>query len=973
VASDVMLEPRLPIRVKGKAEPQPVAAVQAPRARKVFRLEEPRHALPMVGRDAERSRIAEIQSLALAGRGQVVGVLGAAGIGKSRLLADAIRLAHQRGLTGYGAACLATGQNSPYLAWAPIWQAFFHVDPDAPISLQARALAQALEDLVPDHQEALPLLGPLLRLALPENSFTRALPPNMRRAALHSLLRDCLATAARAAHQTGGGLLLVLEDLHWIDSASLDLLHDLARAIGDLPILIMLSYRPPDDPPPQLLRIESLPHTARIALESLSLADAEQLIETKLAQLFPSGDDGLAPAGLAAQITDLAQGSPFYIEELLNYLRDRAIDPRTARLDQIELPDSLHRLVLSRLGQLSARQQALLKSASIIGRRFPLDWLRGAFGALHPAETLSADLAALARADLVTIDTPEPELAYVFKHVVTQEVVYTSMSAATRAMLHEQLADYLEHLSGSAPERPLDLLAYHYERGADPLKRRHYLRRAGEAAAARFANEAAADYFTRALNMTPPEEHAERFELLLARERTHHLMGRRADQASDLSALEDQANLLDDDARRALVAERRAHHALLIQDLPAAEPALHAAVRLGLETNATDVAVRAYAWWTWQLWLQGDYSAARRRAAAGLDLAARAGDVAGEALVLTYLALVDERQGRYAEAHAAFARTLQIAQALDNRAGEADALGHLARLISTHHMQPIAWEYARMALDIYRVIGHRRGEVIALEQLALAALRRGALAAALDAALEGLVLARQAGDREIEGQLQHLLGEVAHRAGQHGQAQTAYEQALATAQALAERWAECSRQISLAALRHHQGDQAGALALARAGLATAQAQEVSPEQAAALTVAGHALAAQGRWAEATAAYRETLDLRLRMEQPQYVAEARASLARVALASGDLRAASGYIQSVLPDLALGEVDCADEPLLVYLTCYEVLSAAGDPRVREVLADARSLLQRLSANMPNDEARRSFLAQPISRRIAEALER
>src|SRR5262249_9395319 len=148
---------------------------------------------------------------------------------------------------------------------------------------------------------------------------------------------------------------------------------------------------------------------------------------------------------------------------------------------------------------------------------FRFAWLHGAYPVLGQPERLKADLAELARLDITPLDTPEPELAYLFKHIVTQEVAYASLTEEARSALHEQLAAYLEQLAGDEPDRYVDLLAYHYERSDNLPKKRHYLRRAGEAAAARYANAAAIDYLSRALELTPEIDTAERYALLGAR------------------------------------------------------------------------------------------------------------------------------------------------------------------------------------------------------------------------------------------------------------------------------------------------------------------------------------------------------------------------------------------------------------------------------------------------------------------------
>ena len=178
-----------------------------------------------------------------------------------------------------------------------------------------------------------------------------------------------------------------------------------------------------------------------------------------------------------------SQGNPFYLEELLNYVRDRGLDP--ADLNKIELPDSLHTLILSRIDQLSEREKTTLRVASIVGRLFRAEWLTGYYPELGGMNRVQSDLEQLAELDITPLDTPEPELAYLFKHIVTHEVTYESLPFATRAKLHEQLAAYLERqiAAGALTEASLlDTLVYHYERSDNPAKQREYLQKAGQAA-----------------------------------------------------------------------------------------------------------------------------------------------------------------------------------------------------------------------------------------------------------------------------------------------------------------------------------------------------------------------------------------------------------------------------------------------------------------------------------------------------------
>jgi class 3 adenylate cyclase len=289
--SSFLFEPRPPVYLKGKSDPLPVFAIVGAHQERAIRLQEPGYALPMIGRQKELALIGEKIDQALSGRGQVVGITAEAGIGKSRLMAEAIRAARRRGLIGYGGACQSDGINTSYLVWGSIWRAIFEINPESPSHRQLRNLDNMLEEMAPERRVALPLLGPLLGMAISDNDFTATLEPRFRRSVMEELLLACLQVAAQeaVANTTGeknGGLCLVLEDLHWIDQASSDLLKLIIDTIKSLPVLILLAFRPTESKKLEK-QLAASPCYTEIALHELSEAEAEQAIRAKLVQLFP--------------------------------------------------------------------------------------------------------------------------------------------------------------------------------------------------------------------------------------------------------------------------------------------------------------------------------------------------------------------------------------------------------------------------------------------------------------------------------------------------------------------------------------------------------------------------------------------------------------------------------------------------------------------------------------------------------------
>ena len=488
------------LQVKGKREPVDVFRLTGVKERRAIRPQVSKYALPMVGREAELGLIEQKLDLALKGKGQVIGITGEAGIGKTRLIAEAVRLAGERQVASYISECESYGTNTSYLVWRPIWRALFEIDLAWDLADQVNTLEQQLKRVDPALVPRLPLLGAALNLTIPDNDLTRSFDAKLRKSSLEALLVDCLRAWTRRAP-----LLLVLEDCHWLDPLSHDLVEVIGRAVADLPVTLVMAYRPPELERLQAPRLSQLAHFAEIELTEFTPQEAERLIALKLGQFV--GPQPEVPHDLVERLTARAQGNPFYFEELLNYLKDRGIDPRdTEALEELDLPTSLHSLIISRLDQRTDSQKITLRVASVIGRLFQAALLWGMYPDLGTPERVKDDLEALCRVDLTRADTPEPELAYLFKHIVTQEVAYESLPYATRAMLHEHLAQYIERTFGEALDQYVDLLAYHYENSKNEDKKREYLLRAGEAAQADYANQAAMNYYQRLLPLLPRQE-----------------------------------------------------------------------------------------------------------------------------------------------------------------------------------------------------------------------------------------------------------------------------------------------------------------------------------------------------------------------------------------------------------------------------------------------------------------------------------
>lgn len=942
------------LHLKGKQEPVAAYTVLNRRPQDSF-LQAQEYSIPLVGRHQELEQINQKLTLARQGQGQIVGIQAEAGMGKSRLIAEIIRLHHPQHLLFLGES-QSYGTNIPYLSWLPIWHSFFDLDPNTSLTEQTDILQTQLNRWAPERIDALPLLAAMLGLPLADTPFTHSLEPELRRSVLEAILLDCLQHRAQQARQDNIVLIFILDDVHWLDPVSHDLLETLGRAITHLPILFVLAYRPPQFARLQKVRVESLPHYTAVPLTELSLPEAEQLIRTRLQLLFPQGTTAV-PKALVQQIASRAQGNPFYIEELVNYLHARGLDladPTT--FTNLDLPASLHSLILSRIDQLSETQKLTLKIASIIGRLFRFNWLLGYYPNLGHLEQVRANLLELERLDITPIDQPEPEMVYMFKHIVTQEVTYSSLPYATRAILHEQLAKYIEQLDAN---RFVDLLAFHYGRSNNQAKKIEFWQKAGLAAAARFANEEAVDYLSRALELIPPSQPQHRYDLLLQREQLFNLQGDHQHQKEDLASLRHLTRLLSDHQKQAEVALRHARFAEITSDYEEACNAAQKALAMSQLAHRTDLEASAYLQWGRALFRQTDYKKAQRCLQRAHTLAEKASQTDLAADCLMNLGNVSWAQGDYQQARTQYSQALQGKKQAANGRGESILLNNLGVVAYSQSDYETAERHYKAALDLMRVFGDRRNESFVLGNLGLVAAHLGHYHLAETYQQQSLRLRQQTADRYGENLARMNLGTIALYQGDYSAAQAHYEQALRQYQIDNNLQSQAEIFAYLALLHYQLHAHTTAHEFAQAAVNITDSIGLRSEAVLALRNRGHIAAAQQDWGSAQADYKRALALCYEIGNENWAQEVIAGLARIAHAQADLPTAVAHVEGILRHLQISNVHGTDEPLRIYLTCVQVLQAANDRRAAPLLTSAYQLLHERATSIPDLTLRQKYL--------------
>jgi class 3 adenylate cyclase/tetratricopeptide (TPR) repeat protein len=485
-----------PIPVKGLPEPVEVfELVGASGLRRRLQAAAARGLTRFVGRQRECDAIHEALERAGASHGQAVALVGEAGVGKSRLVYEVVHSYHTQGWRVLESASVSYGKATPYFPVIDLLRRYCHVDDgDDARTIRAKVTGQVLT-LDEALQETLPALLALLDALPADSPFASLDPPQRRQRTLDALKRVLLRESQVQP------LLLVFEDLHWIDAETQALLDSLVESLPTARLLLLVNYRPEYQH-----AWGSKTYYTQLRLDPLPPASADEFLHALL------GDDpSLEP--LKRLLIARTEGNPFFLEESVRTLVETGVlggQPGAyglaKSLDSLQVPATVHAVLAARIDRLPAEDKRLLQTAAVIGTEVPFPLLQAI--AELPENTLHRGLAHLQAAEFLYEMRLFPEREYTFKHALTHEVAYSGLLQDRRRVLHAHIVEALERLAPDRLVEQVERLAHHALRGEVWDKALAYFRQAGEKAMARPAYREAVGYFEQALSALPhlPEQ-----------------------------------------------------------------------------------------------------------------------------------------------------------------------------------------------------------------------------------------------------------------------------------------------------------------------------------------------------------------------------------------------------------------------------------------------------------------------------------
>ncbi|MGD2157410.1 MAG: tetratricopeptide repeat protein, partial [Anaerolineales bacterium] len=1029
------VEPQEPITVKGFSEPVNVYIVRGIKPRALRRGTRGVEGVEtrMVGREAELRYLQGALNSAIQDReGQVVTILGEAGVGKSRLLYEFknwIDLQPEQ-IRQYQGRARPETQGLPYTLLRDMFTFSFQIQEDDPADIVRNNVEDGFGEIFgydEQGEKQAHLIGELLGYDFHASRHLEELiddPQGLRDLGLKYFGEYFQSVSEMVP------AVIFLEDIHWADDSSLDVINQLGhQAVQQHLMVVCLTRHSLYEHRPYWGEGKRAHH--RLDLEPLSKWDSRQLVDEILQRVEQ------IPAALRELVVSHAEGNPFYIEELIKMLIDDGVIVKgeeqwhvePLRLAEIDVPSTLRGVLQARLDSLPSLERLILQQASVVGRTFwdrAVAYLHSTAGDGASEEEVPPALAALRQRELIfrredSAFTGAGE--YIFKHALLRDVIYESVLKRTRREYHGQVAQWLIENSGERAGEHTGLIADHLERAGQRGKAVVYLNQAGGQAARKYANKEAVDYFSRAVALTPEDDLAARYDLLMARERAWEIQGQRESQQQDIAELKKIADQLKEVEKQAQVATRQIVFFNRTGNFPATLETIEEAIKLARKANDTDSEATLYMQWGVALWRQGRYTSATTLLKQAMAMAQSADlelvEVDGiRTLGPAFAETLADEQGKVL-----FEQALEKYRQVGDRRGEAHTLNNLGAYYSEIKRSfSKAREYYEAALPIWREIGDRRGEGLTVYNLGVNAFEHDDFTTAVKWLPESLEIRRQVGDRWGQSKSHAYLGQCYFHLGEYHLVLAQYNQALSISQEIGDRkgenWAlgllgnfyrdlgdhtqarSYYRQVlgggdeidqpqdranilfNLGLLLHQMEDFRAALERVRQGLEIYQDQDYSNIHWLGLTCKAHILTAIGDLNDAQKAYQEVTSKDHRWRKPLFTLEAMAGLARTLIAQGKTKEALQRVEKVISHIGtsspttgtLNNLNGALEPMRIYLTCYQVLSANQDSRAEGILRQANDLIQERASKIQEEGLRRSYLSNvPANRELVSEYEK
>jgi len=927
----------------------------------------------LCGRDAEMKKIAELLEKVASGQGQVLGITGEAGVGKSRLVYELRNRAEDLGFRTLIGRTLSYGQNMPLWPVKEILRQYAGLKKHEEKEFAQERIRETFSFAWDDGEISeirVTTLGWFLGYAF-KDSATEKLEGKAKQNLLEVALNDFFLALANVGAQHAAPdivgaqravplqpLVLVLEDMHWSGPTTKDWVVQFSRLIKNKPVLVVLAYRSGFE---YDWAGEPLITFSEIALEPIETASIGDMVSSVLAV-------EKAPGELARFVADKSQGNPFFAEEIVRHLLENKIAVRemsladgttsiniTKPLDKVDIPASVQALIMSRIDILEAGMRRTLQEASVIGQSF-LEKILAEISAAK--ERLNEHLNNLADFEIIHKQSRILEIEYVFRHILARDAVYETLLKKRRQELHKEIAEAIERLFPDKLEDFYSLLAHHLEFSGDTARAGHYLyeegKRLKEAGDLKSAHGVLTDAANLGAQRAVPLQAAdagaaECADIIL------DLAGVTLDVESPAAAQEVLKRLPDSvtneqTARRSIVeggildrlgkykeAESEYKSALDVGAGLRPAPTTDAAAIRKLRRTAMS-GLGGIQWRTGNL--DGAEAHFRKCLESSLD----DNDKRAEGVALNNIGLVHHNRGDLDRAMEYYEKALEMYRAISDRHGEGRVLNNIGHLCDVRGDLDRAMTYLGMSLKIKCAIGDRLGEAITLGNIGLVYQKRGDLGRALEYQEKSLETRRTLGDRQGEALALVGIGIVYGRRRDFDRALECHDKAIEIFGAIGDRKGEAIALGNIGLVSRDRGDLECALEYFEKTLEIDHAIGNRGGEALSLTNIGHVHRKCGDLDRALKYFEKGLEIKRAIGDKRGEATTLSDIGDISLEKGNIDETGEHCET---GIAIAkEIGANDIAAQFQLTLSEIERDSGNyAAAEEILGEAIETLNKL----------------------------
>ncbi|HSH05754.1 MAG TPA: tetratricopeptide repeat protein [Anaerolineae bacterium] len=717
-------------------------------------------------------------------------------------------------------------------------------------------------------------------------------------------------------------IMVEIEDAHWLDEASHELLTTLTRQIQNFPILIIITSRYTDDGSQPTFNIDDKIPTLTIDLSPISTIALQTLAQDILGA-------PIAPP-LQTILLEKADANPFFAQQILYYLQENNLlqtkqingQPLITLINNnFELPTTINALLIARLDRLTQQVKEVVQTASVLGQEFDTRLL---------TRILERDLTQeLALAEREQIWIMLDMLQYIFKHALLREAAYEMQLRGRLRHLHHFAAQMIEQLYAHQLPNHYDKLAYHYETayhlGQHDIRPivQFYLQSAGEKAWENFENNHAITYFSKALTLTPENDIQKQYDLYLWRAKVYDRLGNRETQEADLTQLAHLATHLSVTEQNEVVL-LQAELACLTGNYEQAIKLAQKAIEQATKTDNLHQIIEGHKTWSLAAWRTSKYSQAKEQYEKGLQLAEQINDLKQVTFFLCQLGWSAWQKEDYRKSHSYFKRALTVCYQTNDPTSLADCFDGFAAVYTMQEKQAGAIIYYEKTLDLFRKIGHLTQQGIALYNLSWLHMQKGDYEKAATLIDESLTISIETEAQFLEGLNLKAIGLLALYHNDYDQANSYLKKALSILKQIGHRRGES-----------HCLNQLGVVALQQKNTSLAETY-----------------------------YEQALAIHQDMGEQIYINADLSGLAKVKLAQGNLNSAHTHCQQLLENLIENpNSHKLPNSMQTFRFTWEALSELGQTASADkILTTARQIMTKYLETNPDPADQAMYLAQP-----------